>query len=328
MKNLFVIVFIACSIMNAYAQDDFRYIHINTELMVFDRAEAIDSLTEWAESRKGYFTEKTDKSLRLRIPDNLIPIFRDKLSSVSETIVVFDQNTVDLREEYQRVVSAIEAREEVLERNLQYISTSDVEGTLELEKEIRRLMNGIDMYQGRLRKMNHDRKMALVEIALDFQNRSVPEWRPSNFDWINAVDFFHFVQGIEPSSKRLSAFWQKTSLPGGFAKLSHKPLLQAVSAKGVLLQIRQVDNYPKQSQDFWQTALTESLSVRGYRALEGYRGLDWKDAKDFEYRVWGLPWASKDYIYVTGIRVLDKNIEIIELAGPAELAAAYLKSGY
>ena len=119
--------------------------------------------------------------------------FRGVLESTCEAVIQFDQTTWDMREDLLNAKSALEAREEVLAKNLEYLDSSDVEGTLELEKEIRRLMTEIDGYRGYLRKLEHDRRMATIQVALSFQQSSVPDSRPSNFPWINAVDFFRFM---------------------------------------------------------------------------------------------------------------------------------------
>ena len=155
----------------------------------------------------------------------------------------YSQNTHDLREQLLASRSALEAREEILAKNISYIDSSDVEGTLTLEKEIRRLMNEIDMYRGIIRKMENDRSYALVTVRLTFQNQTIPDSRPSRFDWINSVDFFDFLYNGRLSGR--SGFGgPRMELPEGFALIDDSPEFLAISPEGVKLRVRKTDNYP------------------------------------------------------------------------------------
>ena len=189
---LLSITFLFSSFLSAQDEDTLSF-EIDARLLVKDRQTASDELARWAESRGGYFTRKTDEIIDFRIPDEQTSSLLIYLEQISLEVVEYSQNTSDLREQLLSTRSALEAREEILAKNISYIDSSDVEGTLTLEKEIRRLMNEIDSYRGRLRRMENDRQFARVEILLTFQSQSIPDSRPSRFDWINHVDFFSFM---------------------------------------------------------------------------------------------------------------------------------------
>lgn len=308
----------------AAEEDDTLYYSVDAVVMVFDRVKASTQLTDWADQNGGYFTWKSDESVRLRVPDEAVLEFKSFLESMSEAIIRFDQSTADLREELTRSRSAVEAREEVLAKNLEYLSTSDVEGTLELEQEIRRLMSEIDTYKGRLRRLEHDRTMALIQVDLSFQQSTVPAGRPSNFAWINSVDFYAFMNSRMGKSVGLSLGRKPIELPENFALVDIRPDFLAVSPEGVRLRITDTENYPQQSADFWFESLSNELEGRGYRRVDGDMNPEWGGKSPFLYGLWAVPWGNEDYLFLTGLRLKGTKIEILEMAGPVRFVSEYI----
>jgi len=308
----------------AAEEDDTLYYSVDAAVMVFDRVKSSTQLTDWAEKNGGYFTWKSDESVRLRVPDEAVPGFKSFLEGMSEALIRFDQSTADLREELTRSRSALEAREEVLAKNLEYLSTSDVEGTLELEQEIRRLMSEIDSYRGLLRRLEHDRAMALIQVALSFQQSTVPTGRPSNFAWINSVDFYSFMNVPLRKSVGLSFGRRSIVLPENFALVDRSPDFLAVSPEGVRLRMTDTENYPEQSADFWFESLSNELEERGYRHVDIDVIPEWGGESPFVYGLWAVPWGNEDYLFLTGLRLRGSKIEILEMAGPVQYVSEYI----
>ena len=262
---------------------DTMHLAVNASLLVFDRRDAADHLTGWAEQNGGYFVWKSDDSVQFRVPDTAIPDLRAYLESISDILLDYGQSGTDLGQEILRQTSMIEAREEILARNLELLSSSDVEGTLELEREIRRLMTEIDRSKGTLRRLENDRRMAMVSVSLSFQNQSLPDYRPSNFPWINAVDFYQFIEGRTAESKRVRG--EPVELPKGFAEMDRCKEFSAISAEGVRLRVIRLDNYPEQNADFWISALETDLRARGYVLVDDSNGSF--ENEGFESLLWG-----------------------------------------
>lgn len=328
MKNVIItsVLLVSLILVSSLAaeEEDSLFISVNAGVLVFDRVLASDKLADWAEENGGYFTWKSEEQVRIRVPDEKVKSFRSFLEGLSEFVLQYDQSSRDLREELMHSRSALQAREEILAKNLSYISSSDMEGTLELEREIRRLMNEIDSYRGRLRLLENDRKMALIDVSLSFQSQSVPDTRPSSFAWINSMDFYGFMNEYIMDSGSMGFGSPAIPLPEGFALIKKSPEFLAISPEGVRLRVRKVKNYPEQSVDFWIDTLAKELDERGYIPVETSLPEDWGNGKVFESRLWALPWGNLDYLYLSGIRITGGKIEILEMAGEAEYVMGYL----
>jgi hypothetical protein len=308
------------------AEEDNLFISVNTSLLVFDRRAASDELASWAEENGGYFTLKSEERVRIRVPDEKVKSFRTFIGEFSEFVLEYNQSGRDLREDIMHSRSALEAREEILAKNLSYLDSSDMEGTLELEREIRRLMNEIDRYRGRLRVLENNRKMAQIDVALSFQGQSVPDTRPSSFDWINTMDFYGFMdEYLLNSNQRMGLGSSPLPIPEGFALVQKSPVFLAISPEGVRLRVRKVKNYPEQNIGFWMETLDIDLSRRGYIPVDMELPGDWGDGENFETRLWALPLGGQDYLYLTGLRLDGGKIEILEMAGEAEYLLGYLE---
>ncbi len=326
MKRGVLIVILAAAAVSLWAgeEKDTRHLSVDAGLMVFDRQEAADKLALWAEEHKGYFIWKSDESVRFRVPDQAVEELRGYLESIGDGLISYNRASFDLREDMMRSRSALQAREEILAKNLALLDSSNVEGTLALEREIRRLMREIDSNRGRLNKMEHDALMAMVNINLSFNQQTVAQDRPSRFEWINTVDFYRFVD-FYPYNKKSLFLPRPIPVPEGFARLMDVQEFNVLSPEGVRLQVKSVPNYPEQSVQFWVDTLKSDLSSRGYLPMPLPETMDWGGEGMFHTLLWALPLGTEDYLYLTGIRVRGKKIEVLEMAGKAEYVNRYLK---
>ncbi len=312
-----------CSAAGAFA--DTMHVSIEAGLMVFDRRAAAESLGNWADNNGGYFTFVSDEYVVLRVPDDKAESFRSYAEGISDSIISYGRSTVDLRQEILRLSASVEANEEILGRNLELLDVSDVEGTLALEQEVRRLMNEIDAAKGKLRKINNDAAMALISVSLSFRSQTLADHRPSNFDWINRVDFYNFVSGWSRADGKKPGSGNIVP-PQGFAPVDSRRSWEAISPEGLRLRILRVKNYPEQNQDFWTTALERDLRERGYLPVaQNSAIIDFEAGDDFATSLWGMPVGELDYLYLIGIRVDGKKLDILEFAGPAEYVREYLE---
>ena len=306
------------------AAADTMYLSIETGLMVFDRQAAAESLGNWAEANGGYFTMKSDEYVHLRVPDARAEAFRGYVEGISDGILSFGRVTTDLGLEILRLTAAVEAREEILQRNLELLDSSDVEGTLELEREIRRLMNEIDSSRGRLRRLQNDARYASIAVSLSFRSQTLPDHRPSNFGWINGVDFYGFISGYPRNDGKWLA-GDPIDKPAGFAEIESSRSYMAISPEGIRLRIVRVENYPEQGADFWIAALSRDLRERGYLEMEEDIVLPEFDSDEpFLSTLWGMPVGEEDYLYLIGLRVSGRQLELLEMAGQAEYVMKYL----
>ncbi len=309
--------------IHAGDQSDSRYLSVEAGLMVFDRQEAADKLALWAEEHEGYFVWKSDESVSFRVPDKAVEELRGYLEGLGDGLLSYDRMSFDLREEMVHCRSALSASEEILNKNLAMLDSSNVEGTLALEREIRRLMRKIDQNRGRLNKLEYDAKMAMVNVYLSFNQQTVAQDRPSRFEWINTVDFYKFINTRSYGRKRCFPP-NPIPVPNGFARIDNSEDFNVLSPEGVRLQVREVDNYPQQDVDFWIKTLNSDLENRGYLPVDFPETFDWGGDGVFHTLMWALPLGTEDYLYLIGIRVEGKTIYVLEMAGNAEYVSKYV----
>jgi hypothetical protein len=177
------------------AAEDFLFHSVRATLLVADPEASAERLAAWAEKTGGYPLLTASSRVLLRFPAAEIGALRGLLASVAEELVEFELEAYDLREEILGLEAGARSRQEILAKNLAYLDRADVTGTLAIEREVMQLLEEIEIFKGRLRKLENDRRLALAEIYLNFLDQKLPEDIPSSFAWINGVDFYAFMEG-------------------------------------------------------------------------------------------------------------------------------------
>ncbi|MBN2341419.1 MAG: hypothetical protein JXX29_08480 [Deltaproteobacteria bacterium] len=102
--------------------------------------------------------------------------------------------------------------------------------------------------------------------------------------------------------------------PEQFKRFDTKNSFKYITADGVMLKAREVDNYPKASLSFWKDATKEHLEKSGYLHSETHcfktdKGLDGCSL------TFALPHGAEDWIFQETIFVLDEIIVLVEATG-------------
>ncbi len=103
--------------------------------------------------------------------------------------------------------------------------------------------------------------------------------------------------------------------PPAFKRFEDVRGLEMITADGVLLKIREEDNYPAASLVFWKDALKGHLDARGYAfksetCFQTTRGLD-GCTLDFVVPRGAEDWVMSETLFVEG-----DTIYLVEVAGP------------
>lgn len=103
--------------------------------------------------------------------------------------------------------------------------------------------------------------------------------------------------------------------PPAFKRFEDVWALEMITADGVLLKVREEDNYPQASLTFWKDALKGHLDARGYafkseRCFQTARGLD-GCTLDFVVPRGAEDWVMSETVFVEG-----DTIYLVEVAGP------------
>ena len=175
-------------------QESYLHHRIEGTILTGDPEEAVEKIITWVDTEGGYFIRKASDTVIARVPAEKAEGLRHFLESISEDVVDYMPEAYNLREDYLATQSGIESRQEILDKNLEYLGKTNLEGTLAVEKEIMRLLNEIEGLKGRLRRVTADIRYALITVHLHFQQQSLPEDIASSFEWINRVDFYNFIK--------------------------------------------------------------------------------------------------------------------------------------
>lgn len=103
--------------------------------------------------------------------------------------------------------------------------------------------------------------------------------------------------------------------PPAFKRFQTTDDFRYVTADGVMLEARQVDNYPEAELSFWVEAMKRHLGDRGYvlsreRSFRTGAGLD-GCTLDFV-----LPYGAEDWVMSETLYVRGETIYVVEAAGP------------
>ena len=119
--------------------------------------------------------------------------------------------------------------------------------------------------------------------------------------------------------------------PKSFRKYEDTKDFKMITADGVMLKARQVDNYPEGDLDFWTDALERHLAERGYlmKSKDCFKTQTAKKACTLDFV---LPYGTEDWAFSETVFIIGKKIVLVEAAGPFnrfakvenELAAALM----
>ena len=173
-------------------------ISVTFQLIASDSEMTSRSIAEWADAVGGYFTFRSEQQVLIRIPPGRVPELRKYIEELGDTVVSYNPSALDYREEMARNDAAINSRTEALDRILLYLDEADVTATLSFERELRSLLQEIEYYTGQSRRIRNEVAFASATINLSSRQRTIPEQRPSTFEWINTVDLYRFLREAQP----------------------------------------------------------------------------------------------------------------------------------
>ena len=324
LKQYFSLLFILLSALFPLASEDFLYTQISASAESADVFETSAEIAQWSSVHGGFFTFRSNEKVVLRLPEEELAQFKDFLESITLYVSDYSVDTADLRDSLNRAYSALAAKEEILEKDIEYLEKSDFHGTLILEREIRNLMLETDKYKGILNKLNFDRKNAAITVFLNSPQKDLPDYRPSVFSWINNVDFFMFFSDYPEKDGNVFSSALSLELPDNFAVVKSSGCLYAFTPEGARLRLKKIKNSPRKDTGFWIEALENNLKSRGYIPLKSPAGnlseeiSKLKDGENFKYLYWVVNTENRRYFYTTALRVKGSNIELLEFAEKIE----------
>ena len=103
--------------------------------------------------------------------------------------------------------------------------------------------------------------------------------------------------------------------PGSFKRFEQINTFQFITADGVMLKGREVENEPVADLDFWQDALKRHLETNGY-VLKSEKNFKTKKNLDGCNLAFLIPYGTEDWMFMVTLFVEDDTVYILEAAGP------------
>lgn len=103
--------------------------------------------------------------------------------------------------------------------------------------------------------------------------------------------------------------------PAGFKPSAETSDFRYITADGVMLEGREVENYPAADLKFWTDAMQRHLEARGYsrKSSECFRTQAGLDGCTVDFM---LPWGAEDWVMSETVFVVGDRIILLEAAGP------------
>ena len=190
---LIIGLFVAGTVF-AQQTDNYMSYSISISALVADAEAASENIASWVDGAGGYFLYKGSERLTVRCPVARMEDLRQHVTDISEELYGYTVNAQDVRQQILNLRSGIQAREEILSRNLEFLDKTDVDGTLAIEKEVSLLLAELDSLKGQLNLANVNRRYAFIQVNLSFLAPTIHENVYSSFRWLNTLDFFQFME--------------------------------------------------------------------------------------------------------------------------------------
>ena len=197
LRRLIVLVIVLILVAVAAPAQEYLAVSIDARVLATDREAATGAIAEWAQSVGGYFTLRTDGQVIIRVPNDRVGEFRPFLEGLGVTVLSYNPQTQDVREDLYRVEAGITSRSESIDQILQFLDNATITATLSFERELRDLLDELERYLGRRRRIMSDTSYALIETYLTSRQQTVPQQQESSFAWINTIDLYRFLARVE-----------------------------------------------------------------------------------------------------------------------------------
>jgi hypothetical protein len=161
---------------------------------VTDPAAAADTLVAKAEALGGYFSARSDDSVRLRVPTSKLEALLAAIAPLG-VVVAREQAADDVSQRRQELRTLLGSYEEVLARYFAVIKSATPDSVVTVEREMTRLVQSIESTKGELTLLEHRVRMADVQVSFAFRDRRPPARDgSSSFPWLNTVNVADLIE--------------------------------------------------------------------------------------------------------------------------------------
>lgn len=155
---------------------------------VADREAAADTVIARVESAGGYFIERSDDALHLKVPVEEVKAVLADVAPLG-TVVSRASQARDLGQMLDEQRTLLQSREQMLARYFVVLNEASVSSVVTVEQQMTELVQSIETLRGALRLAEHELPYADVTLSFHFRDRRAPvsDGR-SSFGWLNKVN--------------------------------------------------------------------------------------------------------------------------------------------
>lgn len=294
-------------------------------LTVPDIAAAQSSVRQAAASFGGYLEEISGPVITIRVPAAKFDDARtviERLGVVTERQVKAADVTEEMHDLHIRLDNALQMRtrlEGLLEK------ASRMEDALQIEKELQRVTENIELLKGKLQYMDSQVAYSTLRTSFNSPRPQTASTEALPFPWIRdlASGALKGDTQSNPDTSRLFRRNDRFKLPPGFVRYYERDhLTEAMSADNVLIKFTRHDNYDGGTLEFW-TALAKKTLTDNRAVLV----LEQQDLQLTDKTAARVLVGTKDLgggpkqTYLLGVAATARYVYTFEAWGPAQNVA-------
>ncbi|MCZ6573885.1 MAG: DUF4349 domain-containing protein [Planctomycetota bacterium] len=254
----------------------------------------------------GWVTKQINQHYEFRVPAAQF----EKVFAAVEALGVVVHRQTDARDVTEKVMD-LELRlrnaRALRERYGELLKkATKVEEMLLIERELAKITETIERFEGQLKKALHDVAFSRLSLTLQTGPARKTGRNRSPFAWIGQIGVEHLPRFQTDRVRSSRVRWK---LPAGFADMGYvrnsSIRAWAYSPDGIRIVVRRFQHRPRLEQAFWDKEVTRELvRVRGYEALPSASGmLMFRNSADEQELQYGLA-LIVERSYVTTVEVI------------------------
>lgn len=278
---------------------------------------AQDKAVAIVEKFNGYLGESTPGKLVIRVPSDAFKTVLKELESLGGVT----QRQVQAQDATERVVdleSRLKSGYALRDRLIQMIDRAEnIEHALRVQQELSRVVDQIELMQGRLRLAKN--QVAYATITLTIRQTPAEQRLRAGIPiaWVRDLGTdFRKNTTINVTEPRRLRSGVSVDLPEGFIRYFQDDYVtQAVDANGVRVQVRRFKNFDQGALVFWQRLISRSLSDNAGLTLEKAQEIDLERGGPGRIIHGNKRIAGETVQYLLAVGVSDDHVYVFEAWG-------------
>ena len=284
--------------------------------VVQEKAEAV------VESFGGYVGDSSPGRMQVRVPADRFEEALDQLASLGSVT----QRVVKAEEASERVVdleSRLKSLHALRDRLIEMVDKAEnMKHALEIQKELARVIDQIELINGRLRLTKQQIAYATIDLTISptpAEQRLTPGIPVA---WVRDLgSVFSQRSAIDVTAPRRLRDGVSIDLPEGFINYyKENYVTQAIDANGVRVRVRRHKNFDGGSTKFWQQLITRSLSDNGGLEVQEPKPIEFERGREGQLILGSKTMAGETvrYMIAVGVASDDDYVYTFEAWGVAE----------